>query len=117
MLRGDMDRFREYAVQAALAAFQCAVIQVGTLAATVLIRAAGYPDETRDWPWLPAWIREWGPAAFAIPLAWVVATIVLEQSRPDRFSKRSTFFSGLLLGLALAAVYAIACRQAAALLP
>jgi hypothetical protein len=112
-----MDRFREYAVQAALAAVQCAVIQVGTIVSTVLIRSAGYPDESRSWPLLPALIREWGPLAFAVPAVWVVATIVLEQQRPDAFTKRWTFATGALVAAGLAAIYAAACLQGWQLVP
>ena len=65
---------REYAVQGALAAAQCAVIQVGSVVSVVLLRSAGYPDPERDWPVLPSLIREWGPLAFGIPAAWAVTT-------------------------------------------
>jgi hypothetical protein len=102
-----MERWREYAVQTALAAVQCAIIQVGTAASTILLRSAGYPDPERDWPWLPVLIREWGPLAFAIPGAWVIGTIVLEQ-RSDGFSKRWTFFSGVAVAGVLVLLYYLA---------
>ncbi|MCW1886835.1 hypothetical protein OKA04_18995 [Luteolibacter flavescens] len=108
---------REYAVQGALAAVQCAVIQVGSIVSVVLLRSAGYPEPTQDWPALPAFIREWGPLAFGIPAAWIIATIVLEQRRPDIFSKRETFLTGALVGAVLAAIYVIASVQAWRLLP
>jgi hypothetical protein len=108
---------REYAVQGALAAAQCAVIQVGSIVSTVLIRSAGYPDPARDWPLLPSLIREWGPAAFAIPAAWVIATIILEQQRPNWFSKRETFATGVIVAALLALLYAVASLQAWHLLP
>jgi len=103
---------REYAVQGALAAAQCAVIQVGSIVSVVLLRSAGYPDLNRDWPALPAFIREWGPVAFVIPGAWVIATILLEQQRPYAFSKRETLISGVLLAGLLVVVYVIASLQA-----
>lgn len=103
-----MDSFREYAVQAAIAALQCAVIQVGTLISTILLRSAGYPDPAVDWPWLPVMIREWGPLAFAIPGAWVIATILLERRDAGAFTKRWTIVSGLLVAFLLAGVYAAA---------
>jgi hypothetical protein len=103
---------REYAVQGALAAAQCAVIQVGSIVSVVLLRSAGYPDPSRDWPVLPAFIREWGPVAFAIPGAWVIATILLEQQRPDRFSKRETLITGVLLAGLLVLIYVVASLQA-----
>ncbi|MCW1923956.1 hypothetical protein OKA05_15420 [Luteolibacter arcticus] len=108
---------REYAVQGALAAAQCAIIQVGTIVSTVLIRSAGYPDPSREWPALPAFIREWGPLAFAIPGVWVIATIILEQQRPEWFAKRETFLSGLLVGAVLVLLYTVASMQAWHLLP
>jgi hypothetical protein len=108
---------REYAVQGALAAVQCAVIQVGSIVSIVLLRSAGYPDSGRDWPALPAFILEWGPLAFAIPAAWVITTIILEQQRPDRFSKKETFFTGVLVGAVLVLLYTIASMQAWHLLP
>ena len=103
-----MNDFREYAVQTALAALQCAVIQVGTLISTILLRSAGYPDPAVDWPWLPVLIREWGPLAFGIPGVWVIATILLERRDAGAFTKRWTVVSGLLLALLLAAAYAMA---------
>jgi len=48
-----MEQFREYAVKAAFAARQCAVIQVGTLISTILLRSAGYPDPSPTLPWRP----------------------------------------------------------------
>jgi hypothetical protein len=108
---------REYAVQGALAAAQCAVIQVGSIVSVLLLRAAGYPDPARDWPALPAFILEWGPLAFAIPAAWVIATIILEQQRPDWFSKRETFITGVLVGALLVLIYVVASLQAWHLLP
>lgn len=102
-----MDSFREYAVQAAIAALQCAVIQVGTLVSTLLLRSAGFPDPAVDWPWLAVFIREWGPLAFAIPGAWVIATILLERRDAGAFTKRWTVVSGLLLTLLLAAAYGL----------
>lgn len=102
-----MNDFREYAVQAAIAALQCAVIQIGTLVSTIFLRSAGYPDPAVDWPWLAVMIREWGPLAFAIPGAWVIATIVLERRDAGAFTKRWTIVSGLLLTLLLVAVYAV----------
>jgi hypothetical protein len=108
---------REYAVQGALAAAQCAVIQVGSIVSTVLLRSAGYPDSERDWPVLPALIREWGPLAFGIPAAWVIATIILEQQRPDRFSKRETIITGVLVAGFLVLIYTVASLQAWHLLP
>jgi hypothetical protein len=108
---------REYAVQGALAAAQCAVIQVGSIVSVLLLRAAGYPDPGRDWPALPAFIREWGPLAFAIPAAWVIATIILEQQRPDWFSKRETFITGVLVAALLVLIYVVASLQAWHLLP
>ena len=102
-----MNDFREYAVQTALAALQCAVIQVGTLISTILLRSAGYPDPAVDWPWLPVLIRDWGPLAFGIPGAWVIATILLERRDAGAFTKRWTIVSGLLLTLLLVAVYAV----------
>ncbi len=94
-------------MQTALAAVHCAVIQVGTAVSTIMLRSAGYPDPERDWPLLPVLIREWGPLAFAIPGAWVIGTIVLEQ-RSDWFSKRSTFFSGVALAGLLVLLYYLA---------
>ena len=108
---------REYAVQGALAATQCAVIQVGSIVSTVLLRSAGYPDPGRDWPLLPSLIREWGPVAFAVPAAWVIATIIFEQQRPDWFSKRETFVTGVLVGAFLTLLYVVASLQAWRLLP
>ena len=108
---------REYAVQGALAAAQCAVIQVGSIVSVVLLRSAGYPDPERDWPVLPALIREWGPLAFGIPAAWVIATIILEQRRSDYFSKRETFISGLIVAALLVLIYGVASMQAWHLLP
>jgi hypothetical protein len=112
-----MDRLREYAVQGAVAALQCAVIQVGTIVSTVLLRSAGYPDESRTWPALPAFIREWGPLAFAVPAAWVIATILLEQNRSEWFTKRWTLVSGLMVALGLVAIYLVASLQSWRLLP
>jgi hypothetical protein len=112
-----MDRLQKYAVQAALAAVQCAVIQVGTIVSTVVIRSAGYPDDSRSWPLLPVLIREWGPLAFAIPAAWVIATIVLEQQRPDGFTKRWTFSTGVLVAVGLAGIYVVASLQGWQLVP
>ncbi len=103
-----MEQFREYAVQAAFAALQCAVIQVGTLISTLLLRSAGYPDPAVDWPWLPVMIREWGPLAFAIPGAWVIATILLEQRDAGAFTKRWTIVSGLAVTAVLVGVYVLA---------
>jgi hypothetical protein len=103
-----MEHFREYAVQAAFAALQCAVIQVGTLISTLLLRSAGYPDPAVDWPWLPVLIREWGPLAFAIPGAWVIATILLEQRDAGAFTKRWTVVSGLVVAVLLAGIYVLA---------
>ena len=103
---------REYAVQGALAAAQCAVIQVGSIISVVLLRSAGYPDPGRDGPALPALIREWGPVAFAIPGAWVIGTIILEQQRPDRFSRRETFITGVLVAGLLVVIYVVASMQA-----
>lgn len=100
--------FREYAVQAAIAALQCAVIQVGTLVSTILLRSAGYPDPAVDWPWLPVLIREWGPLAFGIPGLWVIATILLERRDAGAFTKRWTVASGLLVAAGLAAIYTMA---------
>jgi hypothetical protein len=100
--------FREYAVQAAIAALQCAVIQVGTLVSTILLRSAGYPDPAVDWPWLPVLIREWGPLAFGIPGAWVIATILLERRDAGTFTMRWTVVSGLLVAAGLAAIYTMA---------
>ena len=114
--RGD-ERFREYAVQTALAALQCAVIQVGTLISTILLRSAGYPDPAVDWPWLPVMIREWGPLAFAIPGVWVTATILLERRDAGTFTKRWTIVSGLLLAVLLAGVYGLACSGLPSVLP
>lgn len=108
---------REYAVQGALAAAQCAVIQVGSIVSTVLLRSAGYPESARDWPVLPALIREWGPLAFGIPAAWVIATIILEQQRPDWVSKKETIITGVLVSGLLVLIYAIASVQAWHLLP
>lgn len=105
---GCVDRFREYAVQTAIAALQCAVIQVGTLVSTILLRSAGYPDPAVDWPWLPVLIREWGPLAFAIPGAWVIATILLERRDAGAFTRRWTVVSGLLVAAGLAAIYTMA---------
>ena len=105
-----MNGFREYAVQTALAALQCAVIQIGTLISTILLRSAGYPDPAVDWPWLPVMIREWGPLAFAIPGAWVIATILLERRDAGAFTKRWTVVSGLVVALLLAAVYVLAVK-------
>ena len=112
-----MNGFREYAVQTALAALQCAVIQVGTLISTILLRSAGYPDPAVDWPWLPVQIREWGPLAFAIPGLWVIATILLERREAGAFTKRWTVVSGLLLAVLLAGVYGLACSGLPAVLP
>ena len=112
-----MDRLRQYAVQTAVAALQCAVIQAGTIISTVLLRSAGYPDESRDWPALPAWVREWGPLAFAIPALWVAGTILLERHRSEWFSKRWTLVSGLLLAGGLLLLYIVASLQAWRLLP
>lgn len=103
-----MEHFREYAVQAAFAALQCAVIQIGTLISTLLLRSAGYPDPAVDWPWLPVLIREWGPLAFAIPGAWVIATILLERREAGAFTKRWTIVSGLVVTAALAGIYVLA---------
>lgn len=111
-----MDRFREYAVQTAVAALQCAVIQVGTIVSTVLLRSAGYPDESRSWPALPAWIREWGPLAFAVPAAWVIATILLEQNRSEWFTKRWTFGTGVLVAVGLTLIYVQACLESSRLI-
>jgi hypothetical protein len=108
---------RDYAVQGALAAVQCAVIQVGSIVSIVLLRSAGYPELDRDWPALPAFIREWGPVAFAIPGIWVIATILLEQQRPDFFSKRETFITGTLVAVLLVLIYGVASLQAWHLLP
>jgi cell division protein FtsW (lipid II flippase) len=112
-----MDRLREYAVQTAVAALQCAIIQVGTIVSTVLLRSAGYPDDSRNWPALPAWIREWGPLAFAVPAAWVIATILLERHRSEWFTKRWTLVSGLLVALLLVLTYLTASLQGWRLLP
>lgn len=112
-----MDRFREYAVQTAIAALQCAVIQVGTLVSTILLRSAGYPDPAVDWPWLPVLIREWGPLAFAIPGAWVIATILLERRDAGAFTRRWTVVSGLLVAALLAGVYGLACSGLPSVLP
>ncbi len=112
-----MERFREYAVQAAFAAAQCAIIQAGTISSTVILRSAGYPDGNREWPLLPVLVREWGPLAFAIPAAWVMATIALEQQRPDWFTKRWTFATGALLALSLVLAYTAASLQGWRLLP
>ena len=103
-----MEQFREYAVQAAFAALQCAVIQVGTLISTILLRSAGYPDPAVDWPWLPVLIREWGPLAFAIPGVWVIATILLERRDAGAFTKRWTIVSGLAVTAVLVGVYVLA---------
>jgi hypothetical protein len=103
---------REYAVQGALAAAQCAVIQVGSIVSVVLLRSAGYPDGGLDWPTLPAFILEWGPLVFAIPAAWVITTIILEQQRSDRFSKRETFLTGVLVAGLLVVIYVVASMQA-----
>jgi hypothetical protein len=100
-----VDRFREYAVQTALAALQCAIIQVGTLISTLLLRSAGYPDAAREWPWLPVLIREWGPLAFAIPAIWVIATILLERRDAGAFTQRWTIVSGLAVAAVLGAIY------------
>ncbi|WP_341406073.1 hypothetical protein [Luteolibacter soli] len=108
---------REYAVQGALAAAQCAVIQVGSIVSVVLLRSAGYPDPERSWPVLPSLIREWGPLAFAIPAAWVIATIILEQRRSHWFSKRETFVTGLLVAALLVVIYVVASLQAWHLMP
>ena len=108
---------REYAVQGALAAAQCAVIQVGSIVSVVLLRSAGYPDPSREWPILPSLIREWGPLAFGIPAAWVIATIILEQRRSDYFSKRETFISGIIVACLLVLLYVVASMQAWHLLP
>lgn len=108
---------REYAVQGALAAAQCAIIQVGSIVSTVLLRSAGYPEVERDWPVLPAFIREWGPLAFGIPAAWVIATIILEQRRPDWFSKGWTFGTGVIVAGFLVLIYVVASLQAWLLLP
>ena len=105
-----MNGFREYAVQSALAALQCAVIQIGTLISTILLRSAGYPDPAVDWPWLPVMIREWGPLAFAIPGVWVIATILLERRDAGAFTKRWTVVSGLVVALLLVAVYVLAVK-------
>jgi hypothetical protein len=112
-----VDRFREYAVQTALAALQCAVIQVGTLISTILLRSAGYPDPAVDWPWLPVLIREWGPLAFGIPGVWVIATILLERRDAGEFTKRWTVVSGLLVALLLAGIYASASSGLPSVLP
>jgi hypothetical protein len=107
---GTVDRFREYAVQTALAALQCAVIQVGTLISTILLRSAGYPDPGIEWPWLPVLIREWGPLAFAIPALWVIATILLERRDAGTFTQRWTIVSGLAVTAALVLVYVLASK-------
>lgn len=109
--------FREYAVQAAIAALQCAVIQVGTLVSTIFLRSAGYPDPAVDWPWLPVLIREWGPLAFGIPGAWVIATILLERRDVGAFTKRWTVVSGLLVAAGLAAIYTMASISLPTLFP
>ena len=103
-----MDRLREYAVQAAFAALQCAVIQVGTLISTILLRSAGYPDPAVDWPWLPVLIREWGPLAFSIPGVWVIATILLERRDAGAFTTRWTIVSGLAVTAVLVGIYVLA---------
>ncbi len=112
-----MEQFREYAVQAAFAALQCAVIQIGTVISTLLLRSAGYPDPAVDWLWLPVLIREWGPLAFAIPGAWVIATILLERRDAGAFTKRWTVVSGLAVTVLLAGIYGLACSGLPSVLP
>lgn len=91
-----------YRTQTYFAAIQAILIIGGSLMTAVILKSMGYPDRFSHLPFSLALVRNWGFLLLAIPLAWALITIRLEQRHDRWFSRRWTFISGfaLLAGLA-----------------
>lgn len=101
---------REYAMQSIFVAAHSVVIVAGSMMTAVALRARGYPDQDRDWPLLPVFVREWGLVLILIPAAWVLLTIWLERHRD--LGKRWTILTAVLLLAALACLMMLSFSQA-----
>ncbi len=92
---------RKYAMQSIFVAAQSVTIVAGSMMTAVALRMRGYPDEEKDWPLVPVFLREWGLVLILLPATWMLLTIWLER-HTDNFTKRWTILTGTLLPAALA---------------
>jgi hypothetical protein len=99
---------RDHAMQSIFAAAQSLVIVAGSMFTATVLKVRGFPDARSDWPVLAVFVREWGFTLILFPAAWVLSTIWLERQRSERFSKRWTIFSGLVLVAVLGGLMAYA---------
>ena len=92
---------QEHKFQSVIAAFQCAVVILGIISATLMLKAAGFPESRQSWPGLPVFVRNWGLVYLLVPIVWVFVTVYLERKDDIEFGKRGVVISGLLVLLAL----------------
>jgi hypothetical protein len=60
-------------------------------------------------------VKNWGFTLILVPLAWTLATIMLER-RSRSFSKRYTIGSGMVLLIGMVAFFVYACARAGSVL-
>jgi D-alanyl-lipoteichoic acid acyltransferase DltB (MBOAT superfamily) len=91
----------EYSIQTVLASMQIVVILLGFMATGLILKGAGYPDIGVSISGKLYFVRHFGALLLIVPIVWVFATIAFERRPDNRFSKRWTIVTGIVVLAAL----------------
>lgn len=98
-------------MQSIFVAAQSVTIVAGSMMTAVVLRMRGFPNDEKDWPLIPVFLREWGLVLILLPTMWMLLTIWLER-HTDYFTKRWTIITGTLLLATLACLMMYAFARA-----
>ena len=104
-LRSEMHFYENHRIQTIFVLLQAGVIMGGSMLAGGIMKAMGYEDGLGfRIPLVSHFVRDWGFILLVIPLGWTLLTIAMEQ-RTDWHTKRWTVGSGLVILMALGALF------------
>lgn len=88
---------QEYSIQTVIASMQVIVVLVGFMATGLILKGAGYPDIGVPIHRTVYVVRHFGALLLIVPVIWVFATIAFEKSPDNRFTKRWTLATGIMV--------------------
>jgi hypothetical protein len=100
-LARDVNRLRPITI---VGLFQVLTVVVGILAARIILKMSGYPDDTSvRWNAASVFLRNYGIALLLVPLIWTPLTVAIERKSDHPFAASLLSLSGpaLLIGLLL----------------